>query len=38
MYRRDYILRLIEQFGRVLSALLNKIRKRQLTSAEVRLK
>jgi len=36
MYRRDYILRLIEQFGRVLSALLNKIRKRQLTSAEVR--
>lgn len=35
MYRRDYILRLIEQFSRVLAVLLNKITGRQLTPAEV---
>lgn len=35
MYRRDYILRLIEQFGRALAVLLNRITGRQLASAEV---
>jgi hypothetical protein len=35
MYRRDYILRLIEQFSRVLAVLLNKITGRQMSPAEV---
>ncbi len=35
MYRRDYILRLIEQFSRVLAVLLNKITGRQLSPAEL---
>lgn len=34
MYRRDYILRLIEQFGRALAVLLNRITGRQLPPAE----
>lgn len=35
MYRQDYILRLIEQFARTLSGLLNRIRRREMTAAEV---
>lgn len=35
MYRQDYILRLIEQFARALSGLLNKIRKREVPATEV---
>lgn len=35
MYRQDYIIRLIEQFGRALAALRNRIAGRQLSSAEV---
>lgn len=35
MYRRDYILRIIEQFGRALAALLGKITGRQLSPIEV---
>jgi hypothetical protein len=35
MFRQDYILRLIEQFGRALAALLAKIIGRQLSPAEV---
>jgi hypothetical protein len=34
--RRDYILRLIERFGRALIALRNRILKREVSSAEVR--
>ena len=34
MYRQDYIIRLIEQFGRALAALLARISGRQLTPAE----
>jgi hypothetical protein len=36
MYRHDYILRLIEQFGRALAALRNRIAGRQASPAEVR--
>jgi hypothetical protein len=36
MYRHDYILRLIEQFGRALATLRNRIAGRQATPAEVR--
>jgi hypothetical protein len=36
MYRQDYIIRLIEQFGRALAALLGKITGRQLTPTEIR--
>jgi hypothetical protein len=35
MYRQDYIIRLIEQFGRALAALLGKITGRQLSPAEI---
>jgi len=35
MYQRDYILRLIEQFGRVLIALRNRILRREADPAEV---
>ena len=36
VYRRDYILRLIERFGQMLIALRNRILKRELDSAEAR--
>jgi hypothetical protein len=36
MYRRDYILRLIERFGRMLIALRNRILRREADAAEVR--
>jgi hypothetical protein len=36
MYRRDYILRLIERFGRMLVALRNRILKRELESEQAR--
>jgi hypothetical protein len=36
MYRQDYILRLIEQFARALSGLLNKIVKRERPAHEIR--
>ena len=35
MYRQDFIIRIIEQFGRALAALLHKITGRQLSPAEV---
>ena len=35
MYRQDYILRLIEQVGRALTALRNRITGRQLSPAEI---
>jgi hypothetical protein len=35
MYQRDYILRLIEQFGRVLIALRNRILRREVDRADV---
>ena len=35
MYRRDYILRLIERFGRMLVALRNRILRRELTVEEL---
>ncbi len=35
MYRQDYIIRLIEQFGRTLAALLARLSGRQLSPAEV---
>lgn len=35
MYRRDYILRLIERFGRALLALRNRILRREVDMAEV---
>jgi hypothetical protein len=35
MYRQDYILRLIEQFGRALAALRSRITGRQLSPAQV---
>jgi hypothetical protein len=35
MFRQDYILRLVEQFGRVLATLLSKIKGRQLSPTEV---
>lgn len=35
MYRHDYILRLIEQFGRALAALRSRIAGRQVSAAEV---
>lgn len=35
MFRQDYIMRLIEQFGRALAALLGKITGRQLSPTEV---
>jgi len=35
MYRQDYIIRLIEQFGRSLAALLGRITGRQLSPTEV---
>ena len=34
-YRQDFIIRIIEQFGRALAALLHKITGRQLSPAEV---
>ena len=36
MYRRDYILRLIERFGRMLIALRNHILHREIESADAR--
>ncbi|HSC28640.1 MAG TPA: hypothetical protein VLD67_15290 [Vicinamibacterales bacterium] len=36
MYQRDYVLRLIEQFGRVLVALRNRILRREADAADVR--
>jgi hypothetical protein len=36
VYRRDYVLRVIEQFSRALAVLLKKITGRQLSSAEAR--
>ena len=36
MYRRDYILRLIERFGQMLIALRNRILRREMDSADVR--
>ena len=36
MYRRDYILRLIERFGRILIALRSRILRREVDSAELR--
>jgi hypothetical protein len=36
MYRRDYILRLIERFGRMLIALRNRIQRRELETADLR--
>jgi hypothetical protein len=36
LYRRDYILRLIERFGRMLIALRNRILNRELDSAQAR--
>lgn len=36
MYRRDYILRLIERFGRVLIALRNRILRREAGAEDVR--
>jgi hypothetical protein len=36
MYRRDYILRLIERFGRMLIALRNRILRREITAEDVR--
>lgn len=36
MYRQDYILRLIEQFARALSGLLNKILRREVPAHEIR--
>jgi hypothetical protein len=36
MYHRDYILRLIEQFGRILRALRDRILKREIETADVR--
>jgi hypothetical protein len=36
MFRRDYILRLIEHLGRVLIALRNRILKREISSEEAR--
>ena len=35
MYRQDFIIRIIEQFGRALAALLHKITGRQLSPAEI---
>jgi hypothetical protein len=35
MYRQDFIIRIIEQFGRALAALLHKITARQLSPAEI---
>jgi len=35
MYRQDYIIRLIEQFGRTMAALLSRVSGRQLSPAEV---
>lgn len=35
MYRRDYILRLIERFGRILIALRNRILRREIEAADV---
>ena len=35
MYRRDYILRLIERFGRMLIALRNRILRREIEAADV---
>ena len=35
MYRRDYILRLIERFGRMLIALRNRILRREVKTADV---
>jgi hypothetical protein len=35
MFRQDYILRLVEQFGRVLATLPSKIKGRQLSPTEV---
>lgn len=35
MYRQDYIIRIIEQFGRALTSLVNKVAGRQLSPAEV---
>jgi hypothetical protein len=36
MYRQDYIIRLIEQFGRAMAALLHRIKGRQIAPAEAR--
>src|ERR671918_2905356 len=36
MYRRDYVLRLIERFGRMLIALRNRILGRQITAEDLR--
>jgi hypothetical protein len=36
MFRQDYIIRLIEQFGRVLSALFHRIKGREVVPAEAR--
>ena len=36
MYRRDYIIRLIEQFARILIALRNRILRRELTTEDLR--
>lgn len=36
MYRRDYVLRLIERFGRILIALRNRILGRQITAEDLR--
>lgn len=36
MYRRDYILRLIERFGRMLIALRNRIFNREITEEDLR--
>jgi hypothetical protein len=36
MYRRDYILRLIEQFGRILRALRDRILRREIETADLR--
>lgn len=37
MYRRDYVLRLIERFGRMLIALRNRILRREITAEDLRL-
>jgi len=36
MYSRDYVLRLIERFGRMLIALRNRILRREITAEELR--